>query len=79
MKNETNLRNQLKYWRKRRGFTIDHLAEVAGVSTATIAKMERDPRHIPRPDVINRLTDKLSVTTDQLIVDESEPESDIAA
>lgn len=74
MKNESNLKNQLKYWRKRRGFTIENLAITAGVSTRTIIKMERDPHHIPRPDVTNRLTGKLGITVDQLIVDESEAE-----
>lgn len=74
MKNESNLRNQLKYWRKRRGFTIEGLAALAGVSTRTIIKMEGDEHHIPRPDVTSRLTEKLGITVEQLIVDESEAE-----
>jgi len=74
MKNEGNLKNQLKYWRKRRGFTIERLANVAGVSTATIIKMEQNEHHIPRPDVTSRLIEKLGITVEQLIVDESEAE-----
>ena len=78
MKNEVNLKNQLKYWRKRRGFTIEGLAADARVSTATIIGMERDEHYIPRPAVINKLTDKLGITVAQLVVDESETESEAA-
>lgn len=74
MKNESNLRHQLKYWRKRRGFTIEGLANAASVSTRTIIKMERDEHHIPRPDVIARLKEHLGITVDQLIVDDTEAE-----
>lgn len=74
MKNEGNLKNQLKYWRRRRGFTIERLANVAGVSTATIIKMERDEHHIPRPDVISRLTEHLGIAVEQLVIDETESE-----
>lgn len=66
------LRVRLQYWRKRRAMTINHLAKVAGVSSSTIVKIENDPHYIPRPDVINKLAKHLTVSIDELIVDDEE-------
>jgi transcriptional regulator with XRE-family HTH domain len=71
MKDEKNLRVVLRYWRKRRGKSIEQLAREAEVSTATIVKIEKG-HTIPRADVLQRLTQTLNITIDQLIVDESE-------
>jgi len=71
MKDEKNLKVVLKYWRKRRGMSIERLAKEAKVSTITIQKIEKE-NHMPRPDVLERLKDKLDVTMEELVVDASE-------
>jgi transcriptional regulator with XRE-family HTH domain len=63
----------LKYWRKRRGLSIEKLAKLAKVSTITIVRIEKAGL-MPRPDVLKRLTTKLGITMDELIVDASEDE-----
>jgi transcriptional regulator with XRE-family HTH domain len=71
MKDEKNLRVALKYWRTRRGMSIERLAKEAGVSTITIQRIEKENR-MPRPDVLERLTKGLDVSMEELVVDSSE-------
>jgi transcriptional regulator with XRE-family HTH domain len=71
MPDEKNLRVVLKYWRKRRGYSIEKLAKDAKVSTITIQKIEKENR-MPRPDVLKRLTETLDVTLEELVIDASE-------
>jgi transcriptional regulator with XRE-family HTH domain len=71
MKDEKNLRVALKYWRTRRGMSIERLAKEAGVSTITIQRIEKENR-MPRPDVLERLTKGLDVSMEELVVDASE-------
>lgn len=78
MKDERNLKILLRYWRRRRGKSIEQLAKEAHVSTSTITKTENSDV-IPRAGVVNRLAQALGVTVDQLIVDESETESERVA
>lgn len=74
MKDESHLKVQLKYWRKRRGMNIRELAAKASVSSITISRIETGKIVMPRSDVLSRLTQALGITMDQLIVDESEAE-----
>lgn len=80
MRDEKNLKVVLRYWRKRRGYSIERLAKDAKVSTITIQKIEKENR-MPRPDVLKRLVETLDITMEELIVDASEepsPENRIA-
>ncbi len=71
MKDEKNLKVVLRYWRKRRGLSIEKLAKDAHVSTITIQNIEKKGL-IPRPDVLERLVRALNVALDELVVDASE-------
>ncbi len=71
MKDEKNLRVLLKYWRKRRGLSIEKLAKDAKVSTVTIQRIEKEGR-MPRPDVLERLIKTLNITLEELVADTSE-------
>jgi len=71
MPDEKNLKVVLKYWRKRRGYSIEKLAKDAKVSTITIQKIEKENR-MPRPDVLKRLIEALDITLEELVVDASE-------
>ena len=57
---------QIRYYRKLAGFTRDELAELLGVSPATISNYENG-HTIPTMDMIVRLAHALSVTADQLL------------
>lgn len=72
MEDLKTLRVRLQYWRTRRAKTIRQLAKDAGVSSSTIVKIENNPHHMPRPDVINRLAQHLHVSVDELVVDDEE-------
>lgn len=71
MKDEKNLKVLLRYWRKRRGYSIEKLAKDAHVSTITIQNIEKKGL-VPRPDVLRRLQEGLGVTLEELVVDASE-------
>ena len=71
MRDEKNLRVLLKYWRKRRGLSIERLAKDAKVSTITIQRIEKEGR-MPRPDVLERLIKALNITLEELVVDATE-------
>ena len=76
MKKDTNnLRMRLGYWRKRKAFSIRKLAETANVSSATIVKIEKNSAYIPRSEVVHNLANALSISVDELLVDESEEQS----
>lgn len=63
------------YWRIRRAMTVKRLAETANVSSATIVKIEKNSAYIPRSEVIHNLANALSISVDELLVDESEEQS----
>ena len=71
MRDERNLKVQLRYWRKRRGLSIEKLAKDAHVSTVTIMRIESSNR-LPRPDVLERLTQALKITVEELVADDTE-------
>jgi transcriptional regulator with XRE-family HTH domain len=71
MKDEKNLKVVLRYWRKRRGLSIEKLAKDAHVSTITIQNIEKKGL-VPRPDVLERLIRALNIALDELVVDASE-------
>lgn len=73
MRDEKNLRVALKYWRKRRGKSIERLAQEAHVSTITITRIE-NANLMPRADVLNRLTEALGISMEELIVDATDDE-----
>lgn len=79
MKDESHLKVQLKYWRKRRGMNIRDLASKASVSSITISRIETGKIAMPRADVIDRLTRALEISVEQLIIDESEAEAELVA
>jgi ribosome-binding protein aMBF1 (putative translation factor) len=65
------LRLKLEYWRTRRAMSINDLAKVANVSSATILKIENH-RYMPRPKVVNRLAVALNISLDELLIDDDE-------
>lgn len=72
MKDTDNLRIQLEYWRKRRGFTVASLAKAAQVSTRTIHQIEREGKNTLRADRAEKLAEALRISVDELIIDVSE-------
>lgn len=79
MRDTKNLRMRLKYWRTRRAMNIRTLSVNAKVSSATIVKIEKNSSYIPRADVINSLANALSISVDELLVDEVEENKAIVA
>lgn len=72
MRDTKNLRMRLKYWRTRRAMNVRKLSKNAKVSSTTIVRIENDQSYIPRPDVIEKLANALSIGVDELLVDEVE-------
>jgi transcriptional regulator with XRE-family HTH domain len=54
------MRNQLRFWRHKLGFTEQELTQKAGVSIATIVLIEKYD-HYPGKDVRSRLSEALGV------------------
>ena len=63
------MRLNLKYWRTRRAMSIRDLAVAAKVSSQTIVNIEKYG-NMAQPAVIKKLSQALSITIDDLVVDE---------
>jgi transcriptional regulator with XRE-family HTH domain len=61
---------RLKDIRKQRGISQHDLAERAGVSRATIARIETHPEYLPRETTIDRLAEALDVYNVELFADD---------
>jgi transcriptional regulator with XRE-family HTH domain len=59
------MRVHLRYWRERRLLTQDALAELAGVSAATIRRIERE--NTGRLSTLHKLAKALDVRPDELV------------
>ncbi len=60
---ENNL-NLLRFWRMKRGLTLEELAEKSGINRDTISRMEHGRK--ARPSSIGRLANALEVEPDIL-------------
>jgi transcriptional regulator with XRE-family HTH domain len=71
--NETNLRarmKRLKEIRRQRGLSQEQLADLSGVSRATIARIETQDDYLPREVTIDRLAEALGVFNVELFADD---------
>lgn len=64
------MKNQIREFRKLRGFTMQQLANMVGVSINAIHEYETN-KYQPRADVIDKLLFFLGCSFDQLFVRES--------
>lgn len=62
----------LKYYRKQKGFTQEKLAEAIGMSTSYIGDMEARER-FPSPETIDKIADALSMETSLLLNERGSP------
>lgn len=69
----THLAEALRSRRKVKGFAIEQLAEVSGVSRSMISKVERGEA-VPSTAVLSRLAEALGVTFSELLMDQEEQE-----
>lgn len=70
------MKNQIREYRKLRGFTMQQLADMVGVSLNAIYEYETN-KYQPRADVIDKLLLFLGCSFDQLFVRESFQQLDI--
>jgi len=59
------LANNIKEYRRKRGFSQDKLSELAGISSQYLATVETC-RKFPTPEVLDRLADALKIETHEL-------------
>ena len=59
------LANNIKEYRRKRGFSQDKLAELAGISSQYLATVETC-RKFPTPEVLDRLADALGIEPHEL-------------
>ena len=64
------MKNQIREYRKLRGFTMQQLADMVGVSLNAIHEYETN-KYQPRADVIDKLLLFLGCSFDQLFIRES--------
>lgn len=64
------MKNQIREYRKLRGFTMQQLADMVGVSLNAIYEYETN-KYQPRADVIDKLLLFLGCSFDQLFIRES--------
>ena len=64
------MKNQIREYRKLRGFTMQQLADMVGVSLNAIYEYEKN-KYQPRADVIDKLLLFLGCSFDQLFIRES--------
>lgn len=67
---ETHLANRVRELRKTRGYTLDGLAELSGVSRSMISLIEREATS-PTAAVLNKLADALGITLASLFAQEA--------
>lgn len=65
-----NIGKNLKYYRKKRGYTQEKLAELISVSTETIKSIENKNK-VPRLDNFIKLCNVLNIPSDYLLNDEN--------
>ena len=58
---------ELREIRKRKGFTIREVADKSGVSTAYISQLENGQRGTPSPEILNKLSDGLESSYEELM------------
>ena len=70
------LANNLKEYRRKRGFSQDKLAELACISSQYLATVETC-RKFPKPEVLDRLAEALSIETHELFIFASTPQKEL--
>lgn len=58
--------NPYRVWREYRGFTLQEVADAAGVSRAYISMLENGDRDNPSRDVLGAIAKKLNIDPDDL-------------
>lgn len=58
---------KIKHWRQKRGLTQKQLAEKAGLTIATIGRIEVDIRHGTNITTLQRIADGLGISLDKLL------------
>lgn len=58
--------NPYRVWREYRGFTLQEVADAAGVSRAYISMLENGDRDNPSRDVLGAIAKKLGIDSDDL-------------
>lgn len=66
------LRDRLRALRERKGWTQNHLAEVAGIPQPTIWRLEKGLILNPKASLLRRLARALEVSADYLLREEEE-------
>ena len=61
------LANNIKEYRRKRGFSQDKLAELTGISSQYLATIETC-RKFPTPEVLDRLAEALEIETHELFI-----------
>ncbi|QHZ45555.1 helix-turn-helix transcriptional regulator [Bacillus sp. NSP9.1] len=64
---KTTFGEQLKELREQRGLSVNQLAMYAGVSAATISRIENGHRGVPKPATIRKLAAALKIPYEQLM------------
>lgn len=58
---------QLKQFRKRKGYTIREVSDRSGVSAAYISQLENGNRGVPSPDILLKLSEGLNIPYAELM------------
>jgi transcriptional regulator with XRE-family HTH domain len=59
--------DQLKDYRKLKGYTIREVADRSGVSSAYISQLENGNRGIPSPEILMKLSEGLNISYSELM------------
>jgi len=70
------LANNIKAYRRMRGFSQDKLAELAGISSQYLATVETC-RKFPTPEVLDLLAEALGIETHELFSSTPSPQSEL--
>ena len=62
----THLGEHIRHLRHKRGWSVEELAEQAGLNPLSLRKIESGERCHPRIDTMTKLADALEITLDQL-------------
>ena len=58
---------KIKHWRQKKGLTQKQIAEKAGLTIATIGRIEADIRHGTNITTLQRIADALGISLDKLL------------
>ena len=73
----TSLGAKIKRHRQEKGYSLDKLAELTDSSKSYIWELENRDTRKPSGEKLTRIAQTLSVTTDYLLDDKTEPEEEV--